>query len=61
MIAGVAIDTWKLATFKAALDEAGFAYTEHELTAASMMLKVETKSAAALKPVVERAQRRCRQ
>ena len=61
-VAGVAIDAWKLATFKRNLDEAGFSYTEHPgLIANTLFLKVRTASVAELQPVIERAQRECRQ
>ena len=60
--AAVAIDKWKLATFKRNLDRAGFAYSEHPgLAADTMLLKVSTPSIAELQPVIERATRECRQ
>ena len=61
-IAAVAIDAWKLATFKRNLDEAGFTFTEHPgLTTATLFLRVSTASIAELQPVIERAQRECHQ
>lgn len=60
--AAVAIDAWKLATFKRNLDQAGFSYTERPgLTADTLFLMVKTASVAELQPVIERAQRECRQ
>lgn len=61
MIAGVAIDKWKLSIFKKHLDEAGFKYTEHPgVTKDTLLLKVETVSAGALQPTIEKAQLACR-
>lgn len=57
----VAIDAWKLATFKRVLDKAGFAYTEGPgLSPGTLFLTVKTATIAELQPVVERAQRECR-
>lgn len=61
MIAGVAIDKWKLSIFKKHLDAGGFKYTEHPgLTEDTLFLKVTTDTATALKPIIEAAQRECR-
>lgn len=60
MIAGVAIDDWKLAVFHRRLKEGGFEYTkEPGLTAGTLMLKVHARSADELKPIVEAAQTEC--
>lgn len=60
--AAVAIDAYKLATFKRNLDAAGFTYTEHPgLTAGTLFLMVKTATVAELQPVIERAQRECKQ
>lgn len=59
--AGIAIDNWKLPIFKLHLDAGGFSYTEHPgLTADAMILKVQTPAIAKLQPVVEAAQKECR-
>src|SRR6187455_56374 len=61
MIAGVVIDNWKLSIFKKHLDDAGFTYTEHpDLTPDTMLMKVTTKSVAALQPTIQAAQLACR-
>jgi len=58
--AGVAIDAWKLKIFKRHLDEAGYQYTEHPgATKGSLLLNVATETVAALKPVIEKAQKEC--
>ena len=58
--AGIAIDDWKLATFKHHLEAAGYAYTEHPgVTANTLLLKVKTERIAPLQKVVEAAQREC--
>ena len=60
-IAGIAIDNWKLPIFRRHLDDGGFSYTEHPgLTPDAMILKVKTPTVAILQPVVEAAQKECR-
>ena len=59
--AGIAIDAWKLPTFKRILDGAGYAFTEHPgLTRDTLLLKVKTSSVADLQPIVEKANKECR-
>ncbi len=61
MIAGIFIDSFKLATFKKVLGEGGFTFTEHPgLTPGTLLLKVETESATKLMPFVERANKQAR-
>ena len=60
--AAVAIDAWKLPTFKRNLDAAGFAYSEQRgVTANTLLLIVKTATIAELQPLIERANRECRQ
>lgn len=60
MIAGVAIDAWKLSIFKKHLDGAGYTYTEHPgLTEGTLFLKVNTDSASKLACIIEVAQQEC--
>lgn len=60
MIAGVAIDKWKLKIFEKHLKDAGFSWTRHPgLTADTLLLKVPCESAAALQPTIEAAQLAC--
>lgn len=61
MKAGVAVDDWKLPVFRKLLTEAGFEFKEGPgLTADTSFLTVETPSAAALIPTVEKCQAECR-
>ena len=50
MIAGVAIDDWKLPIFKKILDENGYQYTQHDNTPVKgcTFLKVETENFEAI-------------
>ena len=58
--AAIAIDDWKLATFKRHLEAAGYAYTEHPgITADTLLLTVKVDLIAPLQRVVEAAQREC--
>ena len=60
MIAGIAIDSWKLPIFKRHLDAAGFTYTEHPgITADTLLLKVQTEWAHKLQPIVQAANDEC--
>jgi len=58
MIAGVAIDPWKLEIFKRHLDKAGFKY---EVTVGDpiTVISVTTEYAFILQPIIEAAQREC--
>lgn len=58
--AAVAIDAWKLPTFKKHLDAAGYSYTEHlGITDDTLLLKVEYEWLRDLKPIVEAANMEC--
>jgi len=60
MIAGVAIDKWKLKIFEQTLKRAGFSWTcQPGLTSDTLLLKVPCDSAAALTPTIEKAQLAC--
>lgn len=50
---GIAIDDWKLKIFKKRLDENEYKYTEHDGPKHTLILKVETESAAKLQLLVE--------
>ena len=58
MIAGVAIDPWKLEIFKRHLDKAGFKY-DVTVGDSITVIKVTTEYAHILQPIVEAAQREC--
>jgi len=59
--AGIAIDNWKLPTFKRILEGAGYEFTQHPgLTEGTLLLKVKTEFIADLQPFVEQANRECR-
>lgn len=56
--AGVVVDDYKLPTFRRVLDAAGYSYTEHKgLTDGTTLMRVEYDWVAALKPVIEQAER----
>jgi hypothetical protein len=58
---GIAIDAYKLPTFKRILEAAGYAFTEAPgLSQGTLLLKVKTDSVADLQPIVEKANRECR-
>ncbi len=58
--AAVAIDTWKLPTFKRHLDAAGYSYTKHPgITEDTLTLKVKYEWLADLKPIIEAANAEC--
>ena len=59
--AAVVIDDWKLPIFKRRLDDAGCAYTEGRgVTAGTLILRVQYKWLADLKPIVEAANNEAR-
>lgn len=59
-VAGVVIDSWKLAIFKKHLDAAGYQYTEHPgITSDTLVLRVKYEWVAELKPIVEAANAEC--
>ncbi len=59
--AGIAIDEWKLPTFKRVLEGAGYTFTKHQgLTTDTLLLKVKTDSISDLQPVIEKANKECR-
>ena len=61
MKAAIALDDWKLPTFRKILAEAGYDYTDAGgLTADTTVLTVETDDILKLKKVLERCQRECR-
>lgn len=61
MIAGIAVDDWKLPIFRKRLEEAGFSYEDAgALTHGTTMLRVETKNMRALEIVVRECQAECR-
>ena len=61
MKVGIAVDKWKLPTFRAILMEAGFPYTEGDgLTIDTGFMTVETDEVERLKTVVEKCQMECR-
>lgn len=56
LVAGVAIDEWKLPIFVRHLTQAGYGYTKHSgVTADTLLLKVECDSVEALEPVLRAA------
>ena len=58
--AAVAIDAWKLQTFKRHLDTAGYSYTEGPgVTADSLILSVKYELVRDLKPIIEAANTEC--
>lgn len=59
--AGVIIDPWKLPIFKKYLDAANFSYTEHPGMKGAIVLKVEYKWVSELQPVVEAAEKECKE
>lgn len=61
MKAGVAVDNWKLPTFRKMLTDAGYAYVDAgALTHDTTLLQVETDDVLRLKSVLERCQAACR-
>lgn len=61
MKAGVLIDTWKAPTFRKHLKKDGFVVEEcGEVCGGAILLRVETVSAEALKPTIDRAYAECR-
>lgn len=59
--AAVAIDDWKLATFKRHLDAAGYSYTVGSgVTHDSLILSVKFEWVKDLKPIIEAANAECR-
>lgn len=59
--AGVIIDSWKLSIFKKYLDAANFSYTENHGIDNTIVLKVEYKCVSELQPVVEAAEKKCKE
>jgi hypothetical protein len=58
--AGIALDDWKLPTFKKHLDAAGYKYDEPvQFTEGTLILKVHYEWVHELKPIIEAAQREC--
>lgn len=57
---GIAVDDWKLPTFREALAEAGFKYEEGVLTAGTTLLSVETDDIKALAMVVGMCSAQCK-
>lgn len=58
--AAIAIDRWKLPTFRVHLKGAGYSYTKHPgLTPEMLILRVTTNNLAALAKVIEEAQADC--
>lgn len=56
MIAGIAIDDWKLFIFEEHLSKAGYIFTKHEgVTKDTLLLKVDTNDLKALGTVVRAA------
>ena len=59
MVAGIAIDSWKLAIYKSILDAERFHYTQQKgIDDDTLLLMVHTESVARLQPFVMRAQAR---
>lgn len=59
--AAVAIDAWKLPTFKKHLDAAGYSYTEGRgITHDTLILSVKYEWVKDLKPIIEAANEECR-
>ena len=61
MNVGIAVDNWKLPTFRKNLEEAGFQYTETPAPDRITLMKVETDHVALIKEVIEESQRECSQ
>ena len=59
MIAAIAIDAWKLSTFKRCLEADGYKFTEHD-GPGCIILRVQCDRVALLQQTVARAQRECR-
>lgn len=60
MIAGIAVDNWKLPIFRKRLAAAGYEYEDGgPLTGSTTMLKVETSDILALKAELEKCQAEC--
>lgn len=58
--AAVAIDDWKLPTFKKHLEDAGYSYTEHHgVTKDTLLLQVQYEWVADLQPIIEAANAEC--
>lgn len=58
--AAVAIDDWKLPTFKKHLGDAGYSYTEHPgVTKDTLLLQVQYEWVADLQPIIEAANKEC--
>lgn len=61
MIAGVALEKWKVPVFKRHLEAAGFSFTEGPgLTAATALLKVKYQELHKLQPIMKAAADECR-
>jgi len=62
MKAGIAVDDWKLPVFRKRLTEAGYEYEDAgPLTGDTTLLTVETSNMLALKALLERCQKECRE
>lgn len=60
-LAGVAIDSWKLAIFKKHLEASGFSYTvKPGITEDTLLLMVTYEKLQDLAPIVQAAQAECR-
>lgn len=60
MRAGVALEPWKLPTFKRHLDAAGYTYEESELSPGMAFLTIECGSAEVVAPIIKAAMDECR-
>lgn len=61
MKAGIAVDDWKLPTFRKRLTEAGYTYQDAgAFTGDTTILTVETNDMLKLKKVIEQCQAECR-
>lgn len=61
MKAGIAVDNWKLRTFRRMLSEAGYTYVDGgALTHDATLLTVETDDVLKLKEILEKCQAACR-
>jgi len=57
--AGIALDSWKLKTFKKVFDDAGYEYTQHEgVTKDTIALIVETDNLVKLQSFVKKANKK---
>ena len=59
MLAGVAIDKWKLDVFKRHLEAAGYTYKVCPGVAGTLLLQVPCDYFHKLQPIIEAAQREC--